>query len=89
MHGKAFGKERDRHRRSESASAGTIRKALAAEGAQVMIADINDGSGVAAEIAAKHGSNCHGELYRSTSATRRSARRWWPRPSSASARSTS
>src|ERR1051325_9875547 len=30
---------------------------LAAEGAQVMIADIKDGSGVAAEIAAKHGSN--------------------------------
>jgi NAD(P)-dependent dehydrogenase (short-subunit alcohol dehydrogenase family) len=32
-------------------------QALAAEGAQVMIADIKDGSGVAAEIAAKHGSN--------------------------------
>ncbi len=32
-------------------------KALAAEGAQVMIADIADGSGLAAEIAAKHGRN--------------------------------
>ena len=32
-------------------------QALAAEGAQVMIADIKDGSGLAAEIAAKHGSN--------------------------------
>jgi NAD(P)-dependent dehydrogenase (short-subunit alcohol dehydrogenase family) len=31
--------------------------ALAAEGARVMIADIVDGSGVAAEIAAKHGAN--------------------------------
>jgi NAD(P)-dependent dehydrogenase (short-subunit alcohol dehydrogenase family) len=31
--------------------------ALAGEGAQVMIADIVDGSAVAAEIAAKHGSN--------------------------------
>src|ERR1044071_6434122 len=30
---------------------------LAAEGAQVMIADIKDGSALAAEIAAKHGSN--------------------------------
>ena len=32
-------------------------KALAAEGAQVMIADIADGSALAAEIAAKHGRN--------------------------------
>ena len=32
-------------------------KALAAEGAQVMIADIADGAGLAAEIAAKHGKN--------------------------------
>jgi NAD(P)-dependent dehydrogenase (short-subunit alcohol dehydrogenase family) len=32
-------------------------QALAAEGAQVMIADIQDGSGLAAELAAKHGSN--------------------------------
>jgi NAD(P)-dependent dehydrogenase (short-subunit alcohol dehydrogenase family) len=32
-------------------------QALAAEGAQVMIADIKDGSGLAAEIAAKHGRN--------------------------------
>lgn len=32
-------------------------QALAAEGAQVMIADIKDGAGLAAEIAAKHGSN--------------------------------
>ena len=31
--------------------------ALAAEGARVMIADIVDGSVVAAEIAAKHGAN--------------------------------
>src|SRR3954453_7570616 len=31
--------------------------ALAAEGARVMIADIVDGSDVAAEIAAKHGAN--------------------------------
>ena len=30
---------------------------LAAEGAQVMIADIKDGAGLAAEIAAKHGKN--------------------------------
>ena len=32
-------------------------QALAAEGAQVMIADIADGSALAAEIAAKHGRN--------------------------------
>jgi NAD(P)-dependent dehydrogenase (short-subunit alcohol dehydrogenase family) len=32
-------------------------QALAAEGAQVMIADIKDGSGLAAELAAKHGRN--------------------------------
>jgi NAD(P)-dependent dehydrogenase (short-subunit alcohol dehydrogenase family) len=32
-------------------------EALAAEGAQVMIADIKDGSALAAEIAAKHGRN--------------------------------
>ena len=32
-------------------------QALAAEGAQVMIADIQDGSGLAAELAAKHGNN--------------------------------
>jgi NAD(P)-dependent dehydrogenase (short-subunit alcohol dehydrogenase family) len=32
-------------------------KALAAEGAQVMIADIADGSALAAELAAKHGRN--------------------------------
>src|SRR5581483_4697043 len=32
-------------------------QALAAEGAQVMIADIKDGSALAAEIAAKHGRN--------------------------------
>ena len=32
-------------------------RALTAEGAQVMIADIADGSGLAAEIAAKHGRN--------------------------------
>jgi NAD(P)-dependent dehydrogenase (short-subunit alcohol dehydrogenase family) len=32
-------------------------QALAAEGAQVMIADIKDGAGLAAEIAAKHGRN--------------------------------
>ena len=32
-------------------------QALAAEGARVMIADIADGAGVAAEIAAKHGAN--------------------------------
>src|ERR1043166_3072039 len=32
-------------------------QALAAEGAQVMIADIKDGAGLAAEIAAKHGQN--------------------------------
>src|SRR5215467_8039917 len=32
-------------------------KALAAEGAQVMIADIADGAALAAEIAGKHGSN--------------------------------
>src|SRR5258708_36160152 len=32
-------------------------EALAAEGAQVMIADIKDGAALAAEIAAKHGRN--------------------------------
>jgi NAD(P)-dependent dehydrogenase (short-subunit alcohol dehydrogenase family) len=32
-------------------------QALAAEGAQVMIADIKDGAGLAADIAAKHGRN--------------------------------
>src|SRR5882672_12033279 len=32
-------------------------QALAAEGARVMIADIADGAGVAAEIAARHGAN--------------------------------
>jgi NAD(P)-dependent dehydrogenase (short-subunit alcohol dehydrogenase family) len=32
-------------------------QALAAEGAQVMVADIKDGAGLAAEIAAKHGRN--------------------------------
>src|SRR4029078_4570334 len=32
-------------------------KALAAEGAQVMIADIADGAGLAAEMPAKHGRN--------------------------------
>src|SRR3954464_11379575 len=32
-------------------------EALAAEGAQVMIADIKDGSALAADIAAKHGRN--------------------------------
>src|ERR1700754_1682903 len=32
-------------------------QALAAEGAQVMIADIKDGAGLAAETAAKHGRN--------------------------------
>ena len=36
---------------------GHYSKALAAEGAQVMIADIDDGSALAAEIAAKHGRN--------------------------------
>ncbi len=64
-------------------------KALAAEGAQVMIADIADGSGLAAEIAAKHGRNSNRQHGVSMSATRRSARRWSTRPSSGSARSTS
>ena len=63
-------------------------EALAAEGAQVMIADIADGAGLAGEIAAKHGRHSTDGMM-STSATRPSARRWSTRPWSASARSTS
>lgn len=37
-------------------------KALAAEGAQVMIADIADGSALASEIAAQHGRNSTGSM---------------------------
>ena len=62
-------------------------KALAAEGAQVMIADIADGSALAAEIAAKHGRNSTDSMVFDVP-TKRSARRWWPRPSNGSARST-
>ena len=51
-------------------------QALAAEGARVMIADIADGSELAAEIAAKHGAQLGRPARSPTSATRARSRRW-------------
>jgi NAD(P)-dependent dehydrogenase (short-subunit alcohol dehydrogenase family) len=68
-------------------------RALAAEGARVMIADIADGQALAEEIAAEHGANSVMSAVADlspaqTTATRHRSRKWWPRRWSASARST-
>ena len=64
-------------------------KALAAEGAQVMIADIADGKDLAAEIAGQAWPQLHRQHGVRRQPTRSSARRWSTRRWSGSARSTS
>ena len=62
-------------------------RALAAEGARVMIADIADGEALAQEIAAAHGANSVTSIVADVS-DESSVKRWSRRPWSASARST-